>query len=134
MAMRGGAVAGLVLGTAVLSVLGTLAGVVVWSEVRDSLSPDTVDEVCDVDGTLSGFQGWCVQHRRQAGGLVHEQQDWVYVVGVQDGAEISRITYAPWPFVDADAELDVRFESDRIVLVDDEGVEVAYPQEYYALD
>ncbi len=134
MAIRGGAVAGLVLGTAVLSVLGTLAGVVVWGEVRESLSPDTVDEVCDVDPTLSGFQGWCVQHRRQAGGLLGEQQDWVYLVGVQDGQQVSRVTYAPWPFVDADAELDVVFESDRIVLTDDEGVEAVYPQAYYALD
>jgi hypothetical protein len=134
MAIRGGAVAGLVLGTAVLSVLGTLTGVVVWGEVRWSLSPETVDEVCEVDPTLSGFQGWCVQHRRQAGGLVHEQQDWVYVVGVQDGQQVPRVTYAPFPFVDDDTELDVRFEPDRIVLVDDEGVEVTYPQEYYALD
>jgi hypothetical protein len=134
MAIRGGAVAGLVLGTAVLSVLGTLTGVVVWGEVRGSLSPETVDEVCEVDPTLSGFQGWCVQHRRQAGGLVHEQQDWVYVVGVQDGQQVPRVTYAPFPFVDDDTELDVRFEPDRIVLVDDEGVEVTYPQEYYALD
>ncbi len=133
MAIRGGAVAGLVLGTAVLSVLGTLAGVVVWGEVRGSLSPRTVAEVCEVDETLSGFQGWCVQHRRQDGGLVSEQQDRVHVVGVQDGQQISRVTYAPWPFVDDD-DLDVRFEVDRIVLVDDEGVEVSYPQEYYALD
>lgn len=134
MAMRGGAVAGLVLGTAVLSVLGTLAGVVVWGEVRDSLTPETVGEVCDVDPSLSGIQGWCVQHRREPGGLVREQQDWVYLVAVQGGQQISRVTYAPWPFVDEDSELDVRFESDRIVLVDDEGIEVAYPQEYYALD
>ena len=44
------------------------------------------------------------------------------------------VTYAPYPFVDTDAELDVRFEPDRIVLTDPDGLEVAYPESYYALD
>ncbi len=123
----------LVVGTAAVSVLGTLGVVVVQGEVRASVVPRTVEEVCDPGASSSAGEGWCVQHRRQDGGLLHEQQDWVYLVAVRDGVPSSRVTYAPWPF-DDEHPLDVRFGADRIVLIGDEGVEVAYPEQFYALD
>lgn len=133
MASTGAKAVGLV-GVLVLAVLATLTTMVVWREVRSSLTLGVTGEVCEVDETLSGFQGWCVQRRHRAGGLFTDELTQVHVVGVQDGQKISRTTYAPWPFVDTGSELDVRFEPAQIVLTDSEGIEVVYPQEYYALD
>lgn len=118
----------------VVAVLATLTTVVVWREVRGSLTLAVTGEECAVDPTLSGFQGWCVQRRHRDAGLFTDELTQVHVVGVQDGQQIPRYTYAPWPFVDTDDELEVRFEPEQIVLVDANGVEAVYPQEYYALD
>jgi len=75
-----------------------------------------------------------VQRREREGGLFTDHQAWVYLVGVRDGEPVARQTYAPYPFVDDSGELVVRFDPDRIVLTGPDGVEVSYPESYYALD
>ncbi len=118
----------------VVAVLATLAAVALWREVRGSLTLAVTGEECAVDPTLSGLQGWCVQRRHRDAGLFTDELTQVHLVDVQDGQELPRYTYAPWPFVDTDDELEVRFEPEQIVLVGADGVEVVYPQGYYALD
>lgn len=116
---------------------GLIAGigaVVVWREIVDHLTPEKTAEVCNVDSTASGFQGWCVQRRYRPEGLFTHQVAQVWIVGRQDGADIPRFSYVPLPTAAVDGRFDVKFEEDRIELTLKDGVRLFIPKGYYRLN
>lgn len=122
-------------GAAVLAgVLLALVAVVGWREVADARAPRVTAEVCDVDPTLSGFQGWCVQRRVRPAGPVTDAVAEIWVVGIQDGGELPRHTYLPLPTTVVDGRFDVVFTTDAIEVTLDDDVTVQIPEEHYRLD
>lgn len=111
-----------------------LVAVVGWREVTDARSPRITAEVCDVDPTLSGFQGWCVQRRVRPAGLVTDPVAEIWIVGIQDGGELPRYTYLPLPTTVVDGRFEVTFTVDGIEVRLDDDVSVLIPEAHYQLD
>lgn len=117
-----------------VTALCTLAVVVGWRELRTVLvGGEVAQEVCSVDPTASGPQGYCVQRWHRAAGLVADERTELRIVGRHDGQPSARFTVAPYPFP-ADAEFTARFAPDGITVTDADGVAVTYPAAFYRLD
>lgn len=115
----------------VLLGLGAAAG---WQFVSGARSPTVTAEVCDVDPTLSGLQGYCVQRRVRGGGPFTDPVAQVWIVARQDGADLPRYTYLPLPTTDVDGRFEVAFTADDITISLDDDVQLVIPEEHYRLD
>lgn len=111
-----------------LILLVAVVGWRMWAEVR---TREVLSEQCDLDSTGSG---WCVQHRHRPAGLVIDEEHTVYLVQRTAGTDSPRVTVAPYPFVDPGGPFTVSFRGQEIVVSDERGVTVLYPEAFYALD
>lgn len=92
-------------------------------------------EDCDVDPTLSGFQGYCLRLVRFHAGPVSSSTVEIQIYPVNDGSNIGRYTYFPSPFRDGTAiDVDWSEVEERIVVTGPGGVEVTYPASEYGFD
>ncbi len=115
-----------------VGVLVALTGVVVARSVPPR--PEVTAERCDVDSSLSGFQGLCVQRRNAPRGLFSEAVDEVWVLSVYDGSPIDRYTFVPIPAQRSHDPFEVVFAEDGLEVTLDEGIRVWVPADYYAVD
>ncbi|MEJ2579701.1 MAG: hypothetical protein P8Z68_11515 [Kineosporiaceae bacterium] len=122
----------IVVAAAVGMLLG-VGGVIGWRMVADLRALAVIAETCDTDPTASGMQGWCVQTRHRDAGPFTDEATYLYFVAVQDGQEIHRVTYTPFPFVDHDSPYTVTFSADAITVTAENGVSVTYPESMYRL-
>ncbi|WP_154402600.1 hypothetical protein [Nocardioides speluncae] len=106
-------------------------GLLGWQSYDDSRALDVTEEVCGATDT-EGRQV-CVQRREgRSGVLGGEAVDYLYFVHRVNGEDISRVTYAPYPFHDDGLEATV--EKNRVVVRGEQGLMAVYPQRFYALD
>ena len=124
--------AGTVLAAAVGALL-TASSVIGVRMGTDMRTLAVVAQTCDTDPTVSGMQGWCVQTRHRDAGPLTDEVTYLYFVAVQDGQQIPRVTYAPFPFTDHDAPYAVTFSADAIIVTGENGVTVTYPESMYRL-
>lgn len=125
---------GLVATALLVGLIAGLVAVVGWRDVAGRRTPEKTAEVCDVDPTLSGFQGWCVQRRHRPPGIFTDEVAQVWIVGRQDGADLPRYTYLPLPSTAVDGRFDVTFRADGIDVTLEDGVMLVIPEDLYQLD
>ena len=122
-------VIGLLVGLVVGGLIALMA-VVVWRIYVDVRTREVTAEQCESESD----SGWCVQRRHRPEGLLTDEETTLYFAHRAGDTYGPRVTVAPYPFLDTDGQITVEFVSGGIVVSDERGVSVTYPEAFYELD